>query len=69
MNKQESDILNVILQYQYLNQRALAEQCGFSLGIVNRSVKSLQGQGLLTIEMELTPEAKIEMAKHHPKMR
>lgn len=67
MNKQESDILNVILQYQYLNQRALAEQCGFSLGIVNRSVKSLQGQGLLTIEMELTPEAKIEMAKHHPK--
>ena len=67
MNKQESDLLNVILQYQYLNQRALAEQCGFSLGIVNRSVKSLQGQGLLTIEMELTPEAKIEMAKHHPK--
>ena len=65
MNKQESDILNMILQYQYLNQRALAEQCGFSLGIVNRSVKSLQG--LLTIEMELTPEAKIEMAKHHPK--
>ena len=59
MNKQESDILNMILQYQYLNQRALAEQCGFSLGIVNRSVKSLQGQGLLTIEMELTPEAKI----------
>ena len=43
MNKQESDILNMILQYQYLNQRALAEQCGFSLGIVNRSVKSLQG--------------------------
>ncbi len=67
MNKQESDILNMILQYQYLNQRALAEQCGFSLGIVNRSVKSLQGQGLLTIEMELTPEAKIEMAEHHPK--
>ena len=42
MNKQESDILNMILQYQYLNQRALAEQCGFSLGIVNRSVTSLQ---------------------------
>lgn len=67
MNKQESDILNMILQYQYLNQRVLAEQCGFSLGIVNRSVKSLQGQGLLTINMELTPGAKIEMAKHHPK--
>lgn len=67
MNKQESDILNMILQYHYLNQRALAERCGFSLGIVNRSVKSLQGQGFLTIDMELTSEAKIEMAKHHPK--
>ncbi len=67
MNKQESDILNMILQYHYLNQRALAERCGFSLGVVNRSVKSLQGQGFLTIDMELTSEAKIEMAKHHPK--
>lgn len=67
MNKQESDILNMILQYHYLNQRALAERCGFSLGIVNRSVKSLQGQGFLNLEMELTPEAKIELAKHHPK--
>lgn len=67
MNKQESDILNMILQYHYLNQRALAERCGFSLGVVNRSVKSLQGQGFLTIDMELTSEAKIEMTKHHPK--
>ena len=43
MNKQESDILNVILQYHCRNQRALAERCGFSLGMVNRSVKALQG--------------------------
>ena len=48
MNKQESDILNVILQYHCRNQRALAERCGFSLGMVNRSVKALQGQGFLT---------------------
>lgn len=45
MNKQESDILNVILQYHCRNQRALAERCGFSLGMVNRSVKALQGAG------------------------
>lgn len=50
MNKQESDILNVILQYHCRNQRALAERCGFSLGMVNRSVKALQGQGFLTTE-------------------
>ena len=52
MNKQESDILNVILQYHCRNQRALAERCGFSLGMVNRSVKALQGQGFLTTDME-----------------
>ena len=50
MNKQESDILNVILQYHCRNQRALAERCGFSLGMVNRSVKALQGQGFLTTD-------------------
>ena len=67
MNKQESDILNVILQYHCRNQRALAEQCGFSLGMVNRSVKALQGQGFLTTDMELTEKARLEMAKHRPK--
>ena len=61
MNKQESDILNVILQYHCRNQRALAERCGFSLGMVNRSVKALQGQGFLTTDMELTEKARLEM--------
>ena len=67
MNKQKSDILNVILQYHCRNQRALAERCGFSLGMVNRSVKALQGQGFLTTDMELTEKARLEMAKHRPK--
>ena len=67
MNKRESDILNVLLKYHCRNQRALAERCGFSLGMVNRSVKALQGQGFLTTDMELTEEAKLEMAKHRPK--
>ena len=67
MNKQEYDILNVILQYHCRNQRALAERCGFSLGMVNRSVKALQGQGFLTTDMELTEKARLEMAKHRPK--
>ena len=52
MNKQESDILNVILQYHCRNQRALAERCGFSLGMVNRSVKALQGQLTATVHAE-----------------
>ncbi len=43
------------------------ERCGFSLGMVNRSVKALQGQGFLTTDMELTEKARLEMAKHRPK--
>lgn len=38
-----------------------------SLGMVNRSVKALQGQGFLTTDMELTEKARLEMAKHRPK--
>ena len=57
----------MILQYHCRNQRALAERCGFSLGMVNRSVKALQGQGFLTTDMELTEKARLEMAKHRPK--
>ncbi len=41
MNKQECDIMNVLLKEPYINQRILSEQCGHSLGIVNRSIKTL----------------------------
>ena len=67
MNKQESDILNVILQYHCRNQRALAERCGFSLGMVNRSVKALQGQGFLTTDMELTVQIPAHLTTHSAK--
>lgn len=41
MNKQESDILNVLLIEPFINQRILAEVSGHSLGVVNRSLKEL----------------------------
>ena len=41
MNKQESDILNALLQEPFINQRILSEVSGHSLGIVNRSLKEL----------------------------
>lgn len=47
MNNQESDILNTLLLEPYINQRILAETCGHSLGIVNRSLKSLIKNGYL----------------------
>lgn len=67
MNKQEADILNILIQFPYLNQRALAEQSGFSLGMVNRSLRYLQELGYVTAQMELTQKARKEMEKHHPK--
>ena len=47
MNKQELDILNALLSSSYESQRLLAEQTGYSLGAVNRSVRVLTEQGFL----------------------
>ena len=47
MNTQECDILNLILSNTYTNQRTLAEDSGHSLGIVNRSIKTLIAEGYL----------------------
>lgn len=41
MNKQESNILNMLLIKPFINQRILAEVSGHSLGVVNRSLKEL----------------------------
>ena len=47
MNIQECDILNTLISNPYVNQRILAEISGHSLGIVNRSIKSLIESGYL----------------------
>ena len=47
MNTQECDILNLVLSNTYTNQRTLAEDSGHSLGIVNRSIKTLIAEGYL----------------------
>ena len=44
MNRQEYDILQNIYLNQFENQRILAKQSGHSLGIVNRSLKSLRSE-------------------------
>lgn len=41
MNRIERDVLNVILCRPFINQRILAEESGYSLGVVNRSIKEL----------------------------
>lgn len=46
-NKQESDILNILLQHNYISQRILSEMSGHSLGAVNRSIKNLISGGYI----------------------
>ena len=45
MNIQEYDVLNTLAETPFLNQRALADACGYSLGTVNRSLKELVEAG------------------------
>ena len=57
MNIQECDIMKMLLETTVTNQRELAERSGHSLGVVNRSLKVLAGEGYLDGAMRLTPKA------------
>ncbi|MBQ9765103.1 MAG: NTP transferase domain-containing protein [Lachnospiraceae bacterium] len=67
MNKQESDILNRIYEEGFVNQRALAESTGHSLGVVNRSIKNLIDMGYIDEDMKLTAKAQAEFKANTPK--
>ena len=54
MNMQESDVLRTLLYEPFINQRILAESCGHSLGVVNRSLRTLMDAGYLTEYAQLT---------------
>lgn len=66
VNKQESDILNALLQEPFINQRILAETSGHSLGIVNRSVKKLIKNKYLDDSLCLTLKAITEFKLKAP---
>ena len=67
MNKQEMDVLNVLMKEPYINQRVLAKRCGHSLGVVNKSISFLLREGYLNEQMELTSKAHDEHANKKPK--
>lgn len=67
MNRQERDVLNTLLTEGFINQRMLAEFCGHSLGIVNRSVNSLRKEGYIDDEFHPTRKAMLEFQKKAPK--
>ena len=68
MNKQEKDILNKLFTEPYVNQRALSEMTGHSLGIVNRSISQLVKEGYINEEMHPTLKAKDYFERHKTQM-
>lgn len=66
MNKQESDILNTLLQEPFINQRILSEASGHSLGVVNRSIKNLIANGFIDDHIRPTSLALKELKDKSP---
>ena len=58
MNIAEADIVNIITEDGYKNQRILAEKTGYSLGIVNKSLRELLTSGYLDEKMNPTVKLK-----------
>ena len=67
MNKQESDILRTLFAEPFINQRILSETSGHSLGVVNRSLKTLISEEYLTDEIHPTKKAVHEYITKAPK--
>ncbi len=66
MNRQQSDILKVLCSNSYTNQRVLSEISGYSLGIVNQSLKRLVEEGFLNEDFAVTSQAKKELESNRP---
>ena len=63
MNIQEKNILNVIYKTSKINQRTIAEISGYSLGMVNKTIKSLVDNGYLSSGLDITSKT-IDMIKN-----
>lgn len=65
--KKHWDILLRLAVSPYRNQRDLADDLGFSLGLVNACLKDLSSAGLLESDRHLTMQAKQLIAERSPK--
>ena len=66
MNIQEYDLMNCIMEQDYVNQRILSEITGYSLGKVNSSLKKLTELGYLDEKMQCTPRVYEELEEKKP---
>lgn len=67
MNSRECDILNILYEQPYVNQRILSEICGHSLGIVNKSLKNLIRDGYIDENCNVTDKAIKIFKENSPK--
>ena len=67
MNRQECDILKAIKKETYINQRILSRISGYSLGAVNKSLRTLCIEGYLADNMCLTQKTHELFEKKAPK--
>ena len=67
MNIQEYELMNILADERYKNQRELSEKTGYSLGKINSALKTLVETGYLDGQMGLTKKAGNEMEEKRPK--
>ena len=67
MNIQELDLINALAQEPFVNQRALSESSGHSLGVVNRSLRTLAAEGYLDDAYALTEKSREMLRQRAPK--
>ena len=67
MNMQEQDILNILAGGTFSGQRELAEESGYSLGVVNRCLRSLTETGYVRADGTLTQNGQALLAENRPR--
>ena len=66
MNIRECDVLTTIADKKPKNQRLISELSGHSLGIVNRSVRSLIEKGYLNKNLQITEKGQQKLESNRP---
>ena len=67
MNRQEADILCLLHHKEYGSQRELAAAAGYSVGIVNRSLRTLREEGYLDAKQRPTAKAEAAFREKAPR--
>ena len=67
LTRQESDVLYCLFNKPFINQRLLSEAADYSLGVVNRCLKSLKIKGYLDEQVLLTEKARKLFVSRAPK--